>query len=392
MNIIINELKKIFNIKSILVVGVICFLIYQMFIEFHIKIFPNGYPDTDTYEIAKRIVEEKGVLPKEGLEYLRGIENEYKIKATEYLKENKLAQELGITNYDEYADKVNNIHKKHYESENDMDKKINQLYDDIMFVNKVDAYWNLQGIEGFIMRVRGKKITDNMESLSKSQINRLNEIINSESYNDVLPELVFSNYNEFIINSAILILISVVFFIAPIFTKDKHNKLEYIQYSTKRGRKLYKDKILTSLIATFIIATVELGGLFYLYLTRENTVEMFYNSSINSIFRYKMNWFDVNFKEYIILCVVLVYIFAFAISLITCYISRKSDRYITLTGICILLAILLTSILRSNYMVYSGLGDLYIPRFFIEGILLIILLVGVTLISLRYRKEKRINI
>lgn len=59
MNIIINELKKIFNIKSILVVGVICFLIYQMFIEFHIKIFPNGYPDTDTYEIAKRIVEER---------------------------------------------------------------------------------------------------------------------------------------------------------------------------------------------------------------------------------------------------------------------------------------------------------------------------------------------
>lgn len=41
MRILVNELKKIFNLKSVLVLLLITAAIYYLFIEFHINVFPN---------------------------------------------------------------------------------------------------------------------------------------------------------------------------------------------------------------------------------------------------------------------------------------------------------------------------------------------------------------
>ncbi len=253
MRIIKNELKKIFNIKSLLVLLVIGFIIYDMFIRFHIEYFPNGRPAGDIYDIAKEFIEEEGINASEvGIDYFLNLKEKYENEANNYLLNNSVAKELGISNYEEFQE-ASDIKKAEGDTtENGL--KAN-------FEEKVDSFWKLQEVNHIIDRYEIVNRSDS--SISKKQNERINEIISSKSYRDVLPYEALSNYNGFIFNSAALIVISIIFLLAPIFTKDKHRNLEQIQYTTKRGRKLYKDKIITSLIASTIIVTIELGILFF---------------------------------------------------------------------------------------------------------------------------------
>lgn len=200
---------------------------------------------------------------------------------------------------------------------------------------------------------------------------------------------VLENYNGFIFNSTALRVISIIFLLAPIFTKDKHRNLEQIQYTTKRGRKLYKDKIIASLIVSGIIVTVELGVLFFLYLTRENTVEVFYNSSINSWLNVGFNWFDLTFKEYIFVTIALIYIFSLCLSLLISFTSRKCTRYITLIGISLLLTIVFFKLVTMEFLLWGGFGWIYRPKFLVIGFLVIMAVIGIILVLAQNRNEKK---
>ncbi|MGL5151414.1 MAG: hypothetical protein ACRC7N_12675 [Clostridium sp.] len=224
------------------------------------------------------------------------------------------------------------------------------------------------------------------------EIRLIENIQNSKGYNDILPEEVFSNFSLFIFWSAVLVMISVMFLVAPIFTKDKHRKLEYLQYTSKRGRRLYKDKVQGALLAALIIVTVELGVLFSLFLTRDNTIEMFYNSSVNSWMNNTMLWHDFTLREYMIFAVVLVYILSFGVALVSSYISRKSSRYITLIGVSMVVTLGLFKVMTIETVMWNGIGSIYRGRFLVEGFVLVLLFVGGGLMAFRYKKEKRISI
>lgn len=385
MRIIKNELKKIFNIKSLLVLLVIAFIIYEIFIRFHIEYFPNGRPTGDTYDIAKEFIEEEGINTSEiGIDYFLNLKEKYEDEANNYLLNNPVAKELGISTYEEMEE----VGIKKTENDiNENDRKAAELHSNIMFEEKVDSFWKLQEVNHIIDRYEIVNRSDS--SISKKQNERINEIISSKSYRDVLPELVINNYNGFIFNSTGLVVISIIFLLAPIFTKDKHRNLEQIQYTTKRGRKLYKDKIITSVIASSIIVTIELGILFFLYLTRENTVEMFYNSSINSWLVGGHYWFDLTFKEYIFVTIALIYIFSLCLSLLVAYVSRKCSRYITLIGFSLLLTIGFFKLVTMEKLLWRGVGWIYRPKFLIIGFLIGMSILGVLLIVIQNKNEKK---
>ena len=380
MGIIKNELKKIFNIKSLLVLSVISFVIYKMFISFYIDHFPNGRPAVDIYDIAKRFIEEEGINTSEiGVQYFLNLEKEYEEEADNYILNNKVAQELGVSSRKELKELIY--------SGTENSKKAAEFNDSIIFEEPVDAFWKLEGISYFIEQY--DRIIGNDTSLSEEQNERIDKIINSESYRDVIPEFILENYNGFIFNSTALILISIIFLLAPIFTKDKHRNLEQIQYTTKRGRKLYKDKIIASLIASGIIVTVELSILFFLYLTRENTVEVFYNSSINSWLVFGFRWFDLTFKEYIFVVIALVYILSISVSLFIAFISRKCNRYISLTGISLLLTLVFFKLVTAETLIWGGVFNIYTPKFLVIGFLAIMAVIGIILILVQNRNEKK---
>ena len=53
MRLIINEVKKLLNIKSIITLGILFYIIWSIFLSFDIEYFPNGYPQTQDFEASE---------------------------------------------------------------------------------------------------------------------------------------------------------------------------------------------------------------------------------------------------------------------------------------------------------------------------------------------------
>ncbi|GAA0783567.1 hypothetical protein [Hathewaya limosa] len=377
MRILINELKKIFNIKSILVVLLINVAIYSLFIKSSMDVFPNGRPQLDEYRLAVKMINEKGNnLEDKDIKYLYNMKKDRLMEVNNYLKNNKKAKQLNIKDY-------NSFDKKNDGS----NEAVQSLNDDIFFKDNVNVFWELQVIDRYIEIFKNKNNHD--ELLTPKYKNRINEIKKNKSQNSILPALVFENYENIIKETSVAVLISIIFMIAPIFTRDKRVSLESLQYTSKRGRRLYKDKIKAALIATPIIITIQLGMLFFLYSTRPYTVSIFYNSNINS-FLDSLFWFDVTFIQYIILTVIVLYILGEIVTLITCYISRCISNYILLIGVLVPISAILIYITKSKVL-HSFIG-LFQPKYKELIIIIILTIIGVTLVSIKHKKEKTIDI
>ena len=72
---------------------------------------------------------------------------------------------------------------------------------------------------------------------------------------------------------------------------DTKNKVNCLQYSSKLGRELFKNKIIASVIASFIIATIQLTILFVVYKQNKtiqyNTIQYLYVLGVQYRFSYK---------------------------------------------------------------------------------------------------------
>lgn len=387
MRIITNEIKKIFNLTNILVVIVASFLIWNLFIYFEIEHFPNGQPMNQHYNNAVTMLNKYGTSmdEKEFEDYKNIREEKYK-EARDYLLSNKQAINLGISTYDEFIESVSR------ENPTDIEKKVNDLHSKIMFEENVPVFWDLQAIDYEIDRYEDKPNWTGLASqhLNKKQLERQNEVINSEQVNSPLNFVILRNYNDLIMGVTTLILISVAIMISPIFSSDNRNKVNYIQYSSKIGRKLFKKKIISGLISTTIIVTTQLGVFFAIY--KSNNTLMFWDCSINSVFSDVLSWFDLTFGQYIILSVVITYILALVYSAIAMFVSSKVINYIALIGIQIPILFSISPVL-SDLMDVMALGtSVYVPKYTLPILLAISITVGTILILLGYKKEKNCDI
>ena len=204
----------------------------------------------------------------------------------------------------------------------------------------------------------------------------------------ILPEFVFNNYNRLIPNVAMLIVLSIIIMISPIFIKDSKNKVNYLQYTAKTGRKIFKIKLITALISSFIIISLNLVCFFIIY--SHNKVGMFFSSSINSIFNYNTSWYSISFIQYILITVVGVYVLGFAVVLIVTFLSRIAPNYMMLIGVQVPITFGILNI-SSSYLLNSLTSTRFLK--YLQPLAYFILVcIGLVLINIRWKKEKVVDI
>lgn len=382
MRIIINELKKIFNVTNVLVLLVASFLIWNLFIYFEIEYFPNGQPHTQHYNNAVTMLNRYGTsMDEKEYEDYKKIREDKEKEATNYLLNDKDARSLEISTYDE----LRAIIQK--ENRTAGEKKIDDLYSKIMFEENIGVFWDLEAIDYEMGRYEDKKFWVGLgqQGMNENVLERQREVINSEQVNSPLNFVILRNYNNLILSVTTLILISVAIMISPIFSNDNRNKVNYLQYSSKVGRKLFKKKIIAGVISSLVIVTMQLGIFFTIY--KSNNTLMFWDCSINSVFSDALSWFDLTFGQYIMLSVIITYIVALGYSAIVMFVSSKVNSYIALIGIQIPILFVLQPAL-SDIMDIMALGtSVYVPKYTLPIILVIVGVVGVGLMILAYRKE-----
>lgn len=365
MRIIINEMKKIFNLRSVLIMLFGALIIYKMFADFHIREFPNGRPDGDIYNLSVEMSNRYGnSMDEEEFKDFKLWREEVVKEADEYLRTHEEYVKAGVDSYDMIR-------------ENEVDI---ELHHKLVFEDNVDFPWILQSMDYIINNYEGDYYR-NFDSELKNE--RLNEIKESGAKNSIFNEIVQKNYDTFISNFSIIILASIIFLLCPIFIKDKASKVDNLQYSSRIGRGVFKKKILAGVISTLGLTTIYVSIALGLY--SGNNTSMFFDCNINSIFNNEF-WIDITFKGYIILTIVFIYILALVTSLITMYLSSKAESYIKVIALVIPIGAFIINKAYSSYIrrvFYLVDSPLKTPLTY--GVLIFI---AITLVFIRMRKFK----
>ncbi|WP_186671134.1 hypothetical protein [Sporosarcina sp. BP05] len=317
MRILWNELKKIFTWKTMLLLLFINAVLYFLLIEFYITNFPSG-DNSYSYNIAVEMVEKYGDAMDED-EFI-DFQNTYEEKLEEtnrYLQSREDAIVVGLDTYEKF---------QAYDWSNPSEEA-RALENDVFFDNTIDLFWELQERERLIEFYNIRKNTPEVTNVNKRD--RLMELIAEEKFG-VYAEIVIWNFKSFIKGVGIVILFSVVLVISPIILRDRSRGLLLLQYTSKKGRNLFKTKILAGYIATFIVITGLLAVYFSVYSL--NNTDMFFNVRVNT-FIWNESWFDPTFFQFIMLCIAAIYLIGFFFVTLTMSFSNVVPNMVSLIGI-----------------------------------------------------------
>lgn len=376
MRIVLNEIKKIFNFKMVCLLILGSLIIYKMFSSFEIEFFPNGRPALDIYKIMVQMIEDYGNdMDEIELEDLKIVYDNKLKEANEFFSNNKDFNDLGIYSYEDYEYK---------NSSDTVDQKFEDTKWNYLLERKEgNVLWELQELPNIIEFYENRNNRYSVNEGFKKYDERINEIITNRENESILSKIVFDNYNNLIKYFGICIIIGIAFMLTPVFLKDKKDKIDSLQYTSKHGRKLFKSKLVAGVISTLIITTIELIILFILY--GGNNTSMFFKSNINSVFNDEF-WVNITFIQYIGLTVVGIYVIGVITAFISMFISSKANTYIASIGMQVLSLFIIVGLTVT--ILLNALFIIYIPKYLAFIIYLALIVITVLIIITSSKKEK----
>jgi len=213
-------------------------------------------------------------------------------------------------------------------------------------------------------------------------------LLKSGNAYSIFPYLVYDNYNELAAYLGVLIFLSVMIVVTPLYLNDRKNNVNLLQYTSKAGRTVFLKKFIAAFIAVIGVISIQLACFFYLY--KGNNTGQFFSIKISSLYSSFISWYDLTFFQYIILTVICMYILGIVVLSLVAFISRIAPNYMTNIGMQVPLAAILFW-LGIEYFV-QDITSLYLPKYFLVISLIVLLGISVFIFMLRWRKERMIDI
>lgn len=379
MRIIWNELKKILTWKIMLSLVIVSAVFYELFIMFDFEYFPNGRPAGDEFKVAEEMLVKYGdTLDEKELEDFKKIYEQRVQDATAYLQSNPEMEAAGLGTYENF--KSADLGKN---------EKQSQLHSEVMFEDGVDIFWELQARDYLIDWFEHPEHFGSYgRDFSNGQEQRVEGLLASRAAYAIFPHEVLENYQNLSGNMTILIMISVMIIVTPLYMADRRSKMTLLQYTMKAGRSLFYKKFIAAFIAVMAVITAQLAIFFFLY--RGNDTSQFFDIKISSIISFFVSWYDLTFLQYIIITVVSMYVIGIVILFIVAAISSTVPNYMTNIGLQIPLAGVLIAI-GIDYFI-KDITSFHLPIAFLPVTLAVMLAFSAILYILRARKERTANI
>ncbi|MBM7702795.1 hypothetical protein [Metabacillus iocasae] len=374
--IIWNELKKMFTLKTIILLGLVTFIFYHLFIMFDFDHFPNGRPVRDEFEITKGMIEEYGEwMDEDEFEHFKQLYEQQKQEAEVYIRSQKELVRAGIDSYEAFRQYDGN------------DQRVNKVRDNIHFEEEMDVFWELQARESIIERYEHPEHlghASSIEPLTEKQQSRIDELLQTKQHTSTMSWIVYENYNNLIGNMAILIFLSIMILVTPLYLQDRKNHVLLLQYTSKVGRRLFSQKFVAAFIATIAVMTAQLFLFFTLY--KGNGTSAFLSLNVNSIFNYLISWYNLTFFHYILLTIAAIYLVGVVVLLLVAYISSVAPNYMTNIGSQIPLMFLLVTF-GVNYLVRE-ITSVYLPQYLWPIVLMSVIGLTLMLFMIKVKKER----
>lgn len=375
MQIFWMEMKKIFSWKIITLIVFVNVVLYFLLFDFDIKNFPNGRPSLDLFKVEQQVIPKYGadIDEQEYADFVKQYERKVE-DATTYLQNDPEAVAVGITSY-----KV----LRNIEDNNQKQQDYRSL---LIFERNEDLFWELQAMEHNIENYKYRIISleSKIEGATAAQRKHFEEMLRDEKYS-FYTSIALENFNNVKMNMSIILFISIAILVSPIFLRDKLTCMEPLQYSSKKGRGIYKTKWLAGLASTVLLTILLL--VFYLSIYATN-----HTSSHFDLPLYAMNnlysWYDITFWQYIVLSVLVIFLVALLLGILSMAISTVVSNTIGLIGVQIVTIFIMIAGV-TNFLIGDMVGVWY-PIWFVPlGYSLFFGVVIVLMLAIRKREMHR---
>jgi hypothetical protein len=327
MRVIINEIKKIWNIKLLLVAIIISGLFYTIFMSNYITYFKNGHSTTEEIEYTMEMTNNYGATITDG-EFSNFMEEREALisEAEEFINALPIFAVVGIYNFEDYE----RVHDKRDTSERETEAIWTLLGEESNFVRfKIQA---LDSIEeryyNYLEYTLDRAL--NSEDTPKRELVRLQEIKEKEEYRNIMDVYSFENTVSYSIYLAILTILITLVLVSPLIVNDRSSNIHLLQYSSKNGRRILSQQLISIIISAFMVTT--LSVLIFGVIYTINDTFVFWNNGLTSFLNVAVDffWFDLTYGQYIIFYILLLYILSIGSATIAFVISRFSQNLIAL--------------------------------------------------------------
>ena len=326
MRIILNEIKKIWNIKLLFVAIIIGALFYMIFMMGFIETFERNHPLIEETKYAMKMTQSYSAMitDEELLDFMKKERKALISEAEGYINTFPIFSEVGIYNFEDYED----IHNKDDITEREHEAIWTLLREKGNFVRfKLQALDMIQERYYDYPKYTLEKML-NSQDTPKIELVRLQEIKETEEYRNIMDGYSFEDTVSYSIYLAIVTILTVLVLVSPLIANDRSINIHLLQYSSKNGRRILFQQFISIIISAFMVTTlcVLIFGAIYTI----NGTFVFWNNGLTSFLNLRADffWFDLSYGQYIILYIILLYMLSIGAASLAFVVSRFSENLI----------------------------------------------------------------
>ena len=413
MRIIANELKKIWKIKILAVIAVLCTLFYMWFMDIHIANYPINVEGMNIgamqVSYARYLTERfaSPLEPGEVEEFLLSRE-EIIAEVNQFIQSRPMFTEYDVFSYEDFeslleVSSANNDELRAVEVYSGGDGTAiimhgGGAYLDAMFfeLSHCPAYFRLGILDGIVWMYNERddwidRVQSNIAynaPLREMRIARLHTIRDSGELQHIMtPQLLHSTlgYGQML---SMLAILSTLILVSPLIVTDRASRVNWLQYTSKQGRKILGKQFLAVLISAAFMTTILVlifAGLFGL----ATGAHVFWNNGINSFMGFPLHWLSITYGQYCLLIISVIYLLSIYSAAFAFILSRFSQNKIRL--MFKIIPLFVSAVLLSmNWVLQEFLSVFERGNIFIHLLIFLFsIIAGIGISMLVIRREKK---
>lgn len=352
MDIKLYEGKKVLTSPILIVLAIVFIIFNGMFI------YNKSYIRGDL-KMVNKLIKEYGSEINEDM--LKVMDTDYNKKLAKLNEITKVRFNKEFQSIDDFLDSSEYLEGIYYEpkfSEEELqlisELTMLNLYVEVSmdFIKDYETIDIMEMAEGTIKfhGISGKA-ADIARDSYRELVPRFEELKSNGEYKNMFPvgkiyRTQFLLFKEVFMKCFIEVMILTVLAVSLLVNYERDNKTISLVSTTKRGRNLIKDKLLVAICSTFVITTIIFGITLLVYFMVFDYGEIC-NVSVSSALNWEISpyicWFNLNFKEYFILSIVVVFVIS-----------------VIFAGIAFVISCLLKSSYKSFFIFFIVFGAIFI--------------------------------
>ena len=398
MRVVLNEMKKVWNWRILVIISVVCLMFFIMFMSYYVNYYSAGnHPQAEDVSYAKELVRRYGtaVSPEELASFIAVEQASLVIEAEAYFRTMPVFAEAGVFSYDDYTAML----KRYWE--NEFTEAESHAHWALLGEECDYVGFRLQALQAYEDHYGLSLITSsNPDSfyhiLNEREKERFDESVAQGEHRSILSYWTYYYTNDYAKVFSILLMLSVLILVSPLLVSDRNSNVHHLQYSSKLGRKIVYRQFVATLFSAAALTTLLV--LIFAAVFNVNGTYCFWNNNLSSDFNIGIyTVFSLTYGRWVMAMIALMYTMSLGVAALAFVLSRLSRNLITLVMKLIPLFAVMAFF---NVSVFDGLFTILNSAFYrllrvfgaevyVCGVFLVVSLVVALLVL---RKEKHLDV